>query len=784
MGFLGINPFVKKEKGFPGPHHLCGSVLQADPILPDEIGFCLLQFLIADAIFPEIVRDSRNLAERFFQVFRAERKIDLEQSGIGEYREITLHFITQPFLLADGLEEAGTHVFAEDDVEELVSKTTWVVSFYTPKGKSQVRLLLALIEVKSVPFGGGCDRKKWHRLPRREIGESGCDDLIDCVVIDISRDRYHRIATAVGPRVKIGEVAFFESVQTLLGSSDRATERMIFPPNRFADEIFEILSGLIPNHCDLLVNDEFFRLDFLRIEDWVAIEIRQNIKESLKSLRRPFDLIGSVILDRKTVNGSTEALDMTRDFLGGSGRGSLKKHVLDKMGHAVLFDPLVPTPGVGPEAKSNTRHVRHRDGGETDSVVEAVKSGGGRHCRKDQGQDGGELALCICVFHREKLYYSEKMTTAATLPSLPAFQLLGRPVELSQIEKELQALFMDESAGAGSPNAGGIARASLINLVLYNENQEGLEQDAAVLAEITSEAACRSLLINADAHNLELSAQAWVQAHCQIDRNGEKSVCTEQISFFLTGNSHGLLRNVVLANLDSDLPLAFWWRGEFSDAFEEGLFSRIDRLLFDSETWESPRNQFIRLIENQKTDSTPFVMHDFAFTRLNSIRHAIANAFDRPLVTHELSSLSRVSLRHAKGYRMTALYLAAWIALKLGAKIEAGQSTTHSIVCLYSGTSSRSGFVIEISELDPERKGTIEVDFQLQETRVEISRCQSRDFIRTLTHLAGSTLEDWLPARRLNDAALVTDILNRAGGNRKLALLVPMVQELLALKAT
>lgn len=784
MGVLGIDPFVKKEERFPGPHHLGGSVLQADPILPDEIGFCLLQFLIADTILPEIVRDSGNHAERLFQIFRTEREVNLEQSGVGKHREITLHFITQTFLLADGLEETGTHVFTEDHVEELVSKTARIIAFYTPKGKCEMRLLLALVEVKSVSFGGGRNGEEWHRRARREVRKSCRDDVIDCVVIDVSRNRDHRIATAVGSGVEIGKVAFFESVQTLLRSGDRAAEGMVFPPNRFADEIFEILSGLIPNHCDFLVDDEFFRLDFFGIEDWVAIEISQDIKESLESLGRPFDLIGSVILDRKTVNGGSEALDVTRDFLGGSGRGSLKEHVLDKMGHAVLFGAFVPTPGVGPEAKSNTRHVRHRDGGETDSVVEAVESGGGQHCRKDQGRGDRELALCICVFHREKFYYSEKMTTAAPLPSLPAFQLLGRPVELSQIEKELQALFMDDSAEDGSPNAGGIARASLINLVLYNENQEGLEQDASVLAEITSEAACRSLLINADAHNLELSAQAWVQAHCQIDRNGQKSVCTEQISFFLTGNSQGLLRNVVLANLDSDLPLAFWWRGEFSDAFEEGLYSRINRLLFDSETWESPRNQFIRLIENQKTDSTPFVMHDFAFTRLNSIRHAIANAFDRPLVTRELRSLKRVAIRYAKRYRMSALYLSAWVALKLGAKIEAGQSVSHSIVCTYFGTTSRSGFVIEISELAPDRKGTVEVDFQLQESRVEISRCQSRDFIRILTHLADSTLEDWLPVKRLNDAALVTDILNRAGGNRKLALLVPMVQELLALKAT
>ena len=103
--------------------------------------------------------------------------------------------------------------------------------------------------------------------------------------------------------------------------------------------------------------------------------------------------------------------------------------------------------------------------------------------------------------------------------TLPAFELLGKPVELSKIEKEIQALFM-ESEAPGEANAGGIARASLINLVLYNEDPTGIEKDVEVLAELTNETACRSLLINADSDGETPQAKAWVQVHCQIDRNG------------------------------------------------------------------------------------------------------------------------------------------------------------------------------------------------------------------------------------------------------------------------
>lgn len=370
------------------------------------------------------------------------------------------------------------------------------------------------------------------------------------------------------------------------------------------------------------------------------------------------------------------------------------------------------------------------------------------------------------------------MSNASSIPTLPAFQLLGQPVEISRVEKELQQLFLD-----GEPedqNSVGVARASLINLALYNENQNGLTEDASVLAELTGEASCRSLLINADLHAEELSARAWVQVHCQVDRSGRKTVCTEQISFYLTGDIPGLLPNMVFAHLDSDLPLAFWWRGEFSDAFEEGLYSRIDRLMFDSETWAAPRNQFLRLLSAQDESSSPFVMHDLAFTRMNAIRNAVANAFDRPSVAHQLGSLSEISLRYAAGYHMSAVYLAAWLSIRLGAEIDFPQSKEGR----YGFSGARSGvptsFSISLDPLAKDRVGTVEVDFQLKDARVEISRCQTRDFIRTLTHFEDCpTAEDWLPAKKLTDVTLVKDVLNRAGRNRTFGQILPRLQELL-----
>ncbi|MAS95978.1 MAG: hypothetical protein CMO55_22465 [Verrucomicrobiales bacterium] len=370
--------------------------------------------------------------------------------------------------------------------------------------------------------------------------------------------------------------------------------------------------------------------------------------------------------------------------------------------------------------------------------------------------------------------------STTSLPVLPAFQLLGQPVEISRIEKELQNLFLDGS-DEGADQVG-VARASLINLALYDEDQENLEYDASVLAEITSESACRSLLISAAPHADATGAKAWVQVHCQIDKNGRKTVCTEQISFYLAGNTPGLVRNIVFAHLDSDLPLAFWWRGEFSDAFEHMLYSRIDRLIFDSEAWDMPRNQFLRLLDAQEESSSTFVMHDFAFTRLNSVRHAIANAFDRPAVANYLTSLKKVSIRYADGFDMSANYLAAWLAHRLEASLDRSQSSAGKMKLFSHKRGMPSEVMVEIEPLSEDRKGFVEVDFQLGDVRIEISRCQTREFLRTLTHLASGVVEeDWLPAKKMTDATLVGDILNRAGHNRTHSMVMPIVQEILTL---
>ena len=364
---------------------------------------------------------------------------------------------------------------------------------------------------------------------------------------------------------------------------------------------------------------------------------------------------------------------------------------------------------------------------------------------------------------------------------------LGQPVEISKIETELQRLFMEElpKENDTSESGGkGVARASLLNLAVYREDSDrsSIESDNADLEQVAGEAACRSILVSANTAASDSNALAWVQARCQLVGSG-KTVCTEQISFCIDGDSQGLARNMIFANLDSDLPLVFWWRGEFSDTFEESLYSRIDRLIFDSEKWESPRNQFLRLAEGQKSSTSPFAVHDLAFTRLNPVRQAFANLFDRPGLQSQVSSLKNIEILHHRDHRMSGLYLAAWVAQRLGKTLQPEKSNADEFV--FSGDDADAQLRISIGE-EPEmgENETVTVRFDLGKNRsIAIGRCPSNAFLRT-TITSGKSddeleAEEWLPDRSKNNASLVVEILNRAGRNRGYLKILPLIQHIL-----
>ncbi|MFA7345328.1 MAG: glucose-6-phosphate dehydrogenase assembly protein OpcA [Terrimicrobiaceae bacterium] len=234
----------------------------------------------------------------------------------------------------------------------------------------------------------------------------------------------------------------------------------------------------------------------------------------------------------------------------------------------------------------------------------------------------------------------------------------GLPVEIGGIDRELGRLW--ESSEDTK------TRASLLNLVIYTEEPEALDSNTHLISAIATRHAFRAILILADPHAATSGARAWISAHCHLAGKGGHQICSEQITFRLDGESAAALPNIVFSHLDSDLPLCFWSQAEFREPLDEQLWSWVDRLIFDSATWQDPAGQFALTRKILALTGGRTVLCDLNWTRVHRWRSVMANVFDHSAALACLPGIRRARIACAPGERVKALLLLGWLSVQLG----------------------------------------------------------------------------------------------------------------------
>ena len=243
---------------------------------------------------------------------------------------------------------------------------------------------------------------------------------------------------------------------------------------------------------------------------------------------------------------------------------------------------------------------------------------------------------------------------------------LGDPVEMGKIDQELKRLWQE--------GEGAMSRASLMNFAVYSEEPGSLQNNTQLMARITENHACRAIVIEANCNADDDLVNAWISAHCHVNNVGSKQVCSEQISFLLKGGCTTQLPNIILSNLDSDLPLYLWWQKEFHEQIDQQLWTWVDRVIYDSHGWSDFRSQ-IRLLElMQREANERLVLCDLNWTRLDNLRFALAQFFDHPASHHRLAKINKVRIDFAPGFRSTAVLFAGWLGAQLNWHIEGVKS--------------------------------------------------------------------------------------------------------------
>jgi len=340
---------------------------------------------------------------------------------------------------------------------------------------------------------------------------------------------------------------------------------------------------------------------------------------------------------------------------------------------------------------------------------------------------------------------------------------LGMPVEVDAIDGELRKLWEADDASTN---------ASLMNFLVYTEDPSKLRKNSETIQELTRENACRAVLIAMDREATEAKVEAWITAHCHL-AHGKKSICSEQISFLLHGNSMGRLRNTVFAHLNSDLPLVFWWQGEFSDLFEERLYRLLNRLIFDSSTWRDPRAGFRRLAEAREDTKGRMVTQDLSWTRSYFYRLAVARLFDDPITQKNFSEISSIQIKAHPDHRMAALLMAAWVIKRSGWKLESCEGNRWSV-------RSKEGVEIKVVlELDEGVAPLALLSITAPECEVRVSREKGNAHLCQSICAGGHCVNFSGPADSDEPEGLVSSQLSRGGKNSLFLEILPQFMELL-----
>jgi glucose-6-phosphate dehydrogenase assembly protein OpcA len=324
----------------------------------------------------------------------------------------------------------------------------------------------------------------------------------------------------------------------------------------------------------------------------------------------------------------------------------------------------------------------------------------------------------------------------------------GFPVEIGRIDKELGKLW-DEVGDTKT-------RASLVNLAIFTEDANSVAANTELISKIASQYACRALLIFANPAATQPGAKAWINAHCHLAGKGERQICSEQITFQLDGELVSALPNIVFSHLDSDLPLYFWWQGEFREPLDKKLWGWVDRLIYDSAEWNTPTEQFQLVRKIRSLTEVRTILCDLNWTRLIGSRFAVAQLFDHSCALARVGKIQKVSISCAN--HTAGLLLLGWLAAQLGWKL---QPTKDFFI---SGTGRRIDFEIQTTG------GPIltRCAFDCDDAMLEIWREPNSEYFQARVGCEGiSDAVMLVPAGRSEPAEILVTELSR-GGNHPL----------------
>ncbi len=246
-----------------------------------------------------------------------------------------------------------------------------------------------------------------------------------------------------------------------------------------------------------------------------------------------------------------------------------------------------------------------------------------------------------------------------------------RSLDAAAIERELNAFW--ESAGRETGQAG-VARACVLNLLVYVPAAQATSALDETLSEISLQHPSRIILLAADRAAADSALEAQTLTRCAFQPGAGKQVCGEQITIYARGAQVVELHSAVTPLLLADLPIYLWWHDEppLADKAFMRLAEMSNRVIIDSASFADPQGDLIALALLLRERPKWTAMTDLNWARLTAWRALIAGFYDIAEYRPALSQVNRLVIEYAppasdpEAISPRALLLAGWIAARLG----------------------------------------------------------------------------------------------------------------------
>lgn len=245
----------------------------------------------------------------------------------------------------------------------------------------------------------------------------------------------------------------------------------------------------------------------------------------------------------------------------------------------------------------------------------------------------------------------------------------GRAIDVDHIESELARLRY-EAAGEPSGGHGFAIRTSLLNLVVYAEDEESVRAAGQTILRLSGHHPSRTLLVTARPGGGEARIDARLAAHCHIAAGLEQQVCCEEVTLAIAGPAADHLHSIVVPLLVPDLPVYVWWDAPLpadTHVFEE-MMESADRLIVDSAQLAGPGPALAGIAALRRIPGRG--AGDLNWQRLDTWCRVAARHLGAAPLNHLLGDVTRIEAGYAGGAgeapSAQAYLLLGWLARRLG----------------------------------------------------------------------------------------------------------------------